>query len=318
MEYDSNIFSYNALHNFVESLADGDLSRILGVIETRNFENIMQQLDSFLAFLQEFEAPKKLITRVEEASEKLKTSLLEAVKVLHPEHVFEIAEEKSVACSMFIKSFLDKDGYIFSTNYDLLLYWILMRNEIIDHVDGCGRDVLNPDDPPDDHELSDLYWGRNKGNQNVYYLHGALPYFDSGREVVKEVYDDHNYLLQNISKRMESGEYPIFVTAGDGNQKLKHIRHNHYLNYCYDEFCQIDGSLVVFGFNFGPYDDHIIEAINKASIWDGEEGSQKLWSIYIGVYTDEDRSHIQEISDRFRCKVRMFDSKTAPVWEASA
>jgi hypothetical protein len=40
--YDPAIFSYNALHNFVTNLKDKDLSTILSVIETRNFEVIME------------------------------------------------------------------------------------------------------------------------------------------------------------------------------------------------------------------------------------------------------------------------------------
>ena len=47
--YDSSIFSYNALHDFINKLDDKDLSMILGVIETRNFEVIMKQLDNFSA-----------------------------------------------------------------------------------------------------------------------------------------------------------------------------------------------------------------------------------------------------------------------------
>ena len=36
--YAPNIFSYNALHDFVKKLNDKDLSTILGVIETCNFK----------------------------------------------------------------------------------------------------------------------------------------------------------------------------------------------------------------------------------------------------------------------------------------
>jgi len=49
MAYDPDIFSYNALHDFVTNMEDKDLSTILSVIETRNFEVIMQHLDNFSA-----------------------------------------------------------------------------------------------------------------------------------------------------------------------------------------------------------------------------------------------------------------------------
>jgi len=302
--YDPAIFSYNALHDFVTKLNDGDLSTILSVIETRNFEVIMQYLDHFSALIEAFGGDPTLKKRIDAASAKLKTSLLDAVKALHPEHVFKIPEEQSKACANY------------STNYDLLLYWVLMRNNTVDHVDGCGRELLNPSDdfvPSEEQIWSDLTWGKYRDNQNVFYLHGALPFFDSGVAVVKEEYDAYNYLLQKISARMEKSEYPIFVTAGDGQQKLKHITHNQYLTYCYDSLCEAEGSLITFGFGFGPYDEHIIDAINRAAK-QGKKVGDKLWSIYVGVYSDADKKQIEQIAGKFRCKVHVWDAKTGNLW----
>src|SRR5687767_14982448 len=228
----------------------------------------MQHLDHFSALVSAFGGDPNLKKRVDAASEKLKTSLLDAVKAMHPEHVFKVPEDQSKACAAFLATFLNTGGNIYSANYDLLLYWVLMRNSVVEHVDGCGRELENDTGEfmePEDQIWSELIWGKHRDKQNVFYLHGALPFFDSGVAVVKEEYDAYNYLLQKISARMENGEYPIFVTAGDGQQKLKHITHNQYLTYCYDSLCQAKGSLVIFGFSFGPHDDHIIDAINKAA-----------------------------------------------------
>lgn len=315
--YDPAIFSYNALHDFIKKLDDKDLSTILEVIEIKNFEVIMQYLDSFSALIRAFGGDPALKRRVDAASAKLKTSLLEAVKALHPEHVFKIPEEQSLACSHFLKTFFDSGGSIYSTNYDLLLYWVLMRNNIVKHVDGCGRELENPDEfvPQEEQVWSELTWGKYRDEQNVFYLHGALPFFDNGVAVVKEEYDVYKYLLQKISARMEKGEYPIFVTAGDGNQKLKHIMHNQYLTYCYENLCAAEGSLVTFGFNFGLYDEHIIDAINKAAKH-GRKAPDKLWSLYIGVYSDDNKKHIEQIAGKFKCKVHIYDAKTAHIWGA--
>lgn len=315
ISYNKTIFSYNALHDFIKKLDDRDLSKILEVIETKNFEVIMRYLDSFSALIGVLGDHPALKKRIDAASSKLKTSLLEAVKALHPEHVFMITEKQSQACSHFLKIFLDSGGNIYSTNYDLLLYWVLLRNNIIRHNDGCGRELENPDEfvQPEDQVWSELTWGKHRDEQNVFYLHGALQFFDNGVAVVKEEYDVYNYLLQKIGARMEKGEYPIFVTAGDGNQKLSHIMHNQYLTYCYEGLCGIEGSLVTFGFNFGPYDEHIIDAINKASNY-GRRAPDKLWSLYIGVYSDDDKRHIEQIGEKFKCKVHIFDARTVHVW----
>ncbi|OBX37864.1 hypothetical protein A8U91_02243 [Halomonas elongata] len=315
MAYDPRIFSYNALHNFITELNDPDLTTIFAAIETKNFELIMQQLDTLSALLDAFKAGAEIKQKVDAASSKLKSSLLDAVKELHPEHVFTVPEDESKACSHFIKTFLDTGGSLFSTNYDLLLYWILMRNNVVGHTDGFGRDLENADESPlpEDQEWSELRWGRNKKNQNVFYLHGALPFFDAGANIIKEEYDQRNYLLQKIEKRMRRGEYPVFVTAGDGDEKLTHMMHNQYLTHCYETLSNITGSLVTFGFNFGRYDRHIIQAINRAAKYGGKE-FPKLLSVYIGVYSDEDRAHIERIRGEFSCKVRLYDARSADIW----
>jgi hypothetical protein len=68
---------------------------------------------------------------------------------------------------------------------------------------------------------------------------------------------------------------------------------------------------VTFGFNFGSQDEHIIEAINRAA---RHKLPDKLWSVYIGVYSEDDRKHVEEIAGKFKCKVHMYDAKTANVW----
>lgn len=315
MAYDHEIFSYNALHHFLTEQKDTDLMKILGVIDSKNFELIMQQLDTLSSLVDVFGGAEELKKKIDFSIAKLKSSLLEAVKALHPEHVFKIPENESKACARFINIFLNRGGKIFSTNYDLLLYWVLMRNSEIAHVDGFGRDALNfePGMVMEDIEWSELFWGRNKENQNVFYVHGALPFFDVGHEVLKEEYDHSAFLLEKISKRMEKGAYPIFVTAGNGEEKLSHIMHNHYLANCYDKLSEITGSLVTFGFNFGQYDDHIIDAINRAAKH-GKKEFPKLLSVYIGVYSDSDKKHIEQIESKFKTKIRIFDAKTCDIW----
>lgn len=315
MSYDKDIFSYNALYDFISSLNDPVLSKLFSVIETKNFELIMQQLGTFSALLEAFQSDEQLQTEINSAIVKLKQSLLDSIHALHPEHVFMVPDEKSQACAKFLARFLLSGGQIYTTNYDLLLYWVLMRQDIQNAGDGFGRELVNPREAAEgeDAEWSELTWGINKDSQNIFYLHGALQLFDTGTEVIKEQYTGERYILENISSRLDEGEYPIFVTAGNGNEKLAHIRHNRYLSDCYDNLCDLDGSLVTFGFSFGEFDDHIIDAINKAAKF-GTRTPPKLWSIYIGTYSDEDEHHIQQISHKFHLKVHTFNAKSVNLW----
>jgi len=319
MAYDSKIFSYRALSEFIDNIENPILKKLFDIIKTKNFELIMQQLDNFCELAKEFSEDKGLEGKIRVASESLKTSLLGAITALHPEHVFKIPEDKSQACAQFLKTFLSDNGNVFTTNYDILLYWVLMRNmgttDECSHCDGFGRELENPGERMrgEDAEYSDLIWGKNRDDQNVHYLHGALPIFDTGIDILKEEYTGDSNLLSNIKSRIEQKEYPVFVTAGNGEEKLRHIRHNQYLSHCYDQLCEVEGSLVTFGFNFGEYDDHIIDAINVAAKHGARTG-QKLLSVYIGIYSDKAKKHIEGIEGKFKCKVNMYDAKTVKIW----
>jgi hypothetical protein len=318
MAYDPQIFSYNALSRFIEDTGDPLIRSLFEKLNTKNFELIMQHLDNFCEIAEIFSDDKSLVPKIQSASERLKNSLLEAIKALHPEHVFKMPEEKCKACIAFLKEYLDQNGVIFSTNYDLLPYWVLMRNQALNAIDGFGRYLETDLDAgefigSDDLEFSELRWGKHKDQQNIFYLHGTLPIFDTGTTITKVQYSTEHYLLQNVADRIKKKEYPIFVTAGNGTEKLTHIMHNKYLSFCYDKLCCIKGSLVTFGFNFGDYDTHIIDAINKAANM-GRRSPDKLWSVYIGVFSDDDLKHIMQIENKFKCKIHPYNARTANIW----
>lgn len=319
MSYDAKIFSYNALSQFLDKLDNDVLQKLFQIVKTSNFELMMQQLENVAQIAEVFGADKKVVDKIRQATTTLKESLIDAIKELHPEHVFAIPDEKSKACAGFLNSFLSNEGHIFTTNYDLLLYWVLMRNEIENAIDGFGRDAEETDEwvEPDDRDYSELRWGKYKGIQTVHYLHGALQLFDTGIEVIKEEYTGGEHLLlQNIKARMEKKEYPIFVTAGNGFEKLTHIVHNKYLSYCYESLSTMNGSLIVFGFGFGEYDEHIIAAINKASKKRKDKNGNWLMlnSIYIGVFSEKGLEHIMSIQSKIHCPIRVFDAKTVKIW----
>jgi len=316
ISYDHKIFSYNALQGFIDKLNDPVLDKLFKIVRSKNLEVIMQQLRVLSELLDAFEDDGKLKTNVLLADEKLRKGLIDAVQSLHPEHVFTVPDKQIQACSKFLMPYLEPQGNIFTTNYDILLYWVLMRSGCKNAIDGFGHERENPEETdPDEFEYSSvLTWGPNIGKQNVHYLHGALHLFDSGINIEKEAYDGNGYILEHIEERMEREEYPVFVTAGDGNDKLSQISHNKYLDYCYEKLKTVNGSLVTFGFNFGEYDNHLIEAINEAAHY-GKKSGNKLFSIYIGVFSKEDADYISSIKHKFLCKVRLFDSSNVNLWD---
>lgn len=316
MAYDSSIFSYNALYDFVASQKDPILAGVLTAMKTKNFELMMEQLDAFSALLDVFGGDESLKTKVAAAHDGLRKSLIDAIKSMHPEHVFKVSDEKSAASAQFVNQFLETGGSIFTSNYDLLLYWVLMRQNILNACDGFGRELLNPlevEHRTEEPDWSPLRWGPNRSRQNVFYVHGSLPLFDTGTEVEKEQYDESGYLLENISSRIEADDYPVFVTAGDGDDKLAQIRANPYLSDCYEHLCSVDGSIVTYGFSFGESDLHIVDALNRATHYPSKD-VPKLWSIYIGVFSDADMQRAVALEKTLHAKVHTYNAQTAGVW----
>jgi hypothetical protein len=48
MAYNPEIFSYNALHNFISSQDNLKIKSPFDIVKTKNFELVMQQLDNFI------------------------------------------------------------------------------------------------------------------------------------------------------------------------------------------------------------------------------------------------------------------------------
>lgn len=321
MAYNPAIFSYNALAGKISSDEDSTLKTLFDTIKTSNFEDVMQSLDILLKLANAFGADGKFIQSIKDAYSKLQVRLINTIEKIHPEHVFKLTSNEIELCGNFLVPFLSKSksGKVFSTNYDLLLYWVLMRYEDLSksmtHSDGFGKERIDEGGQYTtaiDRVYSDeLIWGGNSETQNIFYLHGALHLFDNRTQIIKERYDG-TYIMDKIHQRLIKNQYPIFVTAGTGDEKLNHIMHNGYLADAYNHLKSISGSLITVGFGFGEYDKHIIQAIKAAA---SQSLDDCLRSVYVGVFNDGDREHIQKIANEFGCKVNTFDSSKMKIWK---
>ena len=69
----------------------------------------------------------------------------------------------------YCRQFLSNFGHIYTLNYDVLLYWALMQDQV-DELD------LLPDDgfrsPEDDHDAPYVTW-QEADQAKVHYLHGS-------------------------------------------------------------------------------------------------------------------------------------------------
>jgi hypothetical protein len=91
----------------------------------------------------------------------LKRHFFTAILRAHPDkHVFKYSNDARRFSSLFMKF-----NRVYSTNYDLLLYWALEGAGWRNHRDGFGGG-----------KADEIPWIRSNTQQNVFYLHGNLNY----------------------------------------------------------------------------------------------------------------------------------------------
>ena len=158
-----------------------------------------------------------------------------------------------------IKAYLREFGTVFSTSYDLLLYWAIVHED--DYRDFCDCFWAN-----ERHEFDPENCEARPNQIPIYYLHGALHLVvDPTGATRKLVKQDGGRLLSQFGKassdKLESR--PLLITEGSSRDKLRAIEGNDYLAHVYDQLQNASSPLLVFGHSLGEQDQHLIDAINS-------------------------------------------------------
>jgi hypothetical protein len=242
----------------------------------------------------------------------LREMLAHAIAGNHPERPNEISDDEYITCRKFLSHF--KNYY--SVNYDLLLYWALMHDDL-DDINLPRNDGFHE---PDEGKQDYVVWEITNGTgQNVYYLHGALHLFDVGHEVHKYTWCNTGVpLIDQIKSALDKKMYPIYVSEGTSESKKDRILHSAYLSRGYRSLPSISGSLFVYGLSFSENDSHIIKPIANGTV-------KKL---FVSLYGDPTSSTNQELITRTNALSKMredskrrnsldiffYDAESAQVW----
>ena len=145
-------------------------------------------------------------------------------------------------------------------------------------------------------------------DNHIYYLHGALFLYSDGINTLKRVRDTDGWLLNVITEEIKLGNYPLFISEGSSENKMKSIKSNTYLSFCMNKFetTKDDDTLVIFGQSLREQDIHITKLIDK---------NYKKVAISIRV---EDFQNINELTSEIhrisslikKAEIDFFDSKS--------
>jgi len=245
-------FEYRHLRDVVRDRLSHTANRFFDRFDTVNFEDVLKRLDDARVVVNEILGLRDV--NIDELMIEVQSSLMEAVNSIHPEGPIENALD----CDAVNDVLLTYDN-VFTTNYDLLLYWCTRNSEQGFNVDDYFRS--DPFDRVDASTRPRAY------PTSILYLHGALFLYSTNGETRKLHRGGYDVLIHGIRQYIESGIYPLCISEGSAAQKLGAIRQNDYLSFAYDSFRKIDGDLHIFGHALDPaIDCHIADAILAANV----------------------------------------------------
>lgn len=319
------IFTYASLFEQADFSSAPRLPDVFKAVGTTDFEHVIKLLEDASRIVPVYSSTAAAAAKQMAAdSEALKDILIQTVANNHPNIPNEIADEQFWACRRFLSHFLgdgNKDGKVYTLNYDLLLYWTLMHDDMgfDDPIDLAANDGFGRDE---DTEPEYVNWMGESGahGQRVHYLHGTLHLFDAGAELQKYTWvNTGKPLLEQAREAMGSNKFPLFVAEGKSNQKLAKIKHSAYLHHSYKSFssqmAQRNDALFIFGHSLADNDQHVLKKIARG----------KIGQVYVGLYGDPEspgnkliRSAATALAhsrdDRVSLDVAFFDAASARVW----
>ncbi|MCO4291357.1 DUF4917 family protein [Solitalea sp. MAHUQ-68] len=304
-----NIFNYKKL---AEKITDPKLKAIFAKFNTSDFEFVVLKLTESLIVLNYYDSHKLIYNKVYEDAEKLKELLISVISNSHPENPTWITENQYKSCFEFLQHF--EEGRKYSFNYDLLLYWVYMH--FLDHEatklicdDGFRTNW-------DDDSMVTWEIGREH-QQNLYYLHGAMHIFKDDKSLIqKYTWRNGNKTIgQQVRESIDNSKFPVFISEGTTEHKLKRIKENGYLSRSFSSLKSIKGDLFIFGHSLRDEDDHVFDIVNS---------NQGLKRIFISLYGNSDKIENKKIigkinawQSEFTSKGReyiFYDSTSANIW----
>lgn len=289
----SDRFKYHTLLEKCTGLEPADMA-LFERLETSNFEYVLNALNN----ARDVDDLYGIKHSHDQSYERIKDSLIEVIRKVHMDYADINGHKFERAMSL-----LKKSTNIFTTNYDMLLYWTILK--------------IN-DDLKRDRMFGDLFFNQPKSNglhfseefkknkeRWIFYLHGALHLYTKGGLVKKMNSGNSSNLLGSLERNIDEGHPPLFVSEGDWKLKQKQVALNPYLRYCMKCLKTLKGSLTIFGHSLDrSADKHIIKTICDSEV------DKIIYGMYCG---DKDGKSIDEEIARIRKdfenkEVEFFDS----------
>jgi len=243
-------FGYPKLFDYAQSANLTDEDKAL-FERTPNFERILGEL---LTTIRVCKVVGVDTDPLYERYQNIQKALGEAVKAVHLNRDAVPPETRQ---AMF--DFMGQFEWIFTTNYDLLIYWAMAYGgwgSFVDHFRWNNRCEFDPTRSP-------VF----AGQIGVYFLHGALHLVVDSEGKTLKLRRGFQTLLDQFGQPIEGDldSRPLLVTEGSAGDKLEAIDGNAYLSHALEELRENDLDTVVLGSGLGAEDSHIADALSESA-----------------------------------------------------
>jgi hypothetical protein len=244
-------FAYRRLYEHAErgSLSDEDRVLFSG---TPNFELVLGDL---LIAIRVNEVLGLETDRIYERYRNIQRALGTAVRDVHVNR-----DAVPGATRAAVRNVLQEFEWVFTTSYDLLLYWAIAYGghfaPFKDHFRYGGRLEFDP-----------VRAEVRRGEIPIYFLHGALHLVVTGSGATWKLRRTAiQTLLDQFGEPISGDEQarPLLITEGSAQDKLRAIEANPYLTHALQRLESNPLPLVVFGSSLSEQDRHIADALSAS------------------------------------------------------
>lgn len=249
-------FSYTSLLDVAKEaqLLDERDAELFEAFETPNFEQILESLRAATIVCDVLGMDwEGVLARYESIAK----ALAEAVHEAHAEWN-AVGEERLDQLNAAITPY----RWVFSTNYDLLVYWAAMREPawIRDYFFNVDLifDRFDVSVAPED-------------ATRVLFIHGGLHLWrlPDGRTLKRRREETENLLdLVSQPPSQHKGATPLIITEGAAGDKLAAIYRSDYLAFAFEKLQAATGPLAIFGMSLQDSDEHLVSALQEAGARD--------------------------------------------------
>jgi hypothetical protein len=246
-----NVWPQFAYASLFEHARDGGLTpEDLALFDnTPNFERVLADLNTAIRVSQVAGVDASPFY---ERYRRIQLALGHAIRQVHVTRS-EVPNESLAA----IRAELLNYEWIFTTSYDLIVYWAMGYGEVfrpfVDHFRFGGRCEFDP-------SRADVF----DGEIPVYFLHGALHLVVGGTGVTWKLRRTAIQTLLDQFGQPIPGDpqaRPLLVTEGSARDKFRAIEGNDYLSHALELLRTLELPVVVFGSRLGQQDQHLVDAL---------------------------------------------------------